>query len=1184
MAIIKQSNTTKIFEKNNFGKFLPILSNENIVEKLIGSKRLPDDFKKDFNDFLVKRTLPLGQDDIKIELSRISEILQSVSIYGKFTNEILHEISDIQKGLGSSFQICYLKPDEYQYLKNSDTLPDFLNPVSVNEMLGSSSKSINNLSNVNLTPLNEGNIFPYLRDRVNPGLSVIQVLNPELRGCYKNTQELDLFFNMLSTLDVSMAIPYVNADFLIPKKISRSITSDTEVNNNDKSYLTTSLNNFILGDEYFLADENGNMRYDGVTDTAKAINGDFYSDEYSIIRNNIKNNSGQNAQVKKTYHRQAMNNAIFFAPQTMVNGDYNIASNPNALIDKFRPFMSILNLSFDVRPTKGLLYYKTATLDLILYDKARMSQIAPFIKPELLNSVSSEIILEYGWQSNLGDKAYNNPRIVSIGNQDIEYMENPIAEFMNSLKVKEKYIIVNSSYTINANGTVNINLNLALKGASELRGLVFNYDTAVMEMQNKLNQFIEIIKDTAKNQVFLQSSKADEKGRIIATEMTGIPALNSVVADLNINNLDENKLNDIKKVVSDFFGSDKTNQLLSDLNEAINVTKENLSAYRNRGAEYVELNFPFIKEHDAAVNDAFIDWDWWNNNLKTIDVQTNKNPVNEKERGAWNKKEWISLGKLLTCIIGKRLVTEDSKYDEVQFVFYTLNNKALQASFLNIASVPINLLVFKAKLEKLVQNSTKISKEGMIEFILNFAVNQKAAAVFGLGQYFEFTESNSSQPIISVADNASESEKQQARNQQSRAVQAEIFKQYYGSNLYEKDADNNPVFENKELQQIHELCGGVYDLTFNVPKVVINFDSMFHENDPNSSILRVSFYDEKDNPFESITEYMTNFHKSEYKQAVSPLTAVRSLISKTKTLAANIQAANDQRANQPNEVSADNKNEEKPLTNEQLIIAEKEVNYRLRKNINDVIYKLIKDNLVILKDAKGEVISQINNPDNPLANVSKIMINVNNRDKIKNFTSMKSFFKTYMPSLTFGQVNSALISGNVTTNQDPKYSTVQLFRQDGEINQNEILPYNFELFNQLNNSPMMVMPAQASAQIIGCPIVNFSQLMFLDFNTGTSIDNMYIVTGIKHSISPGRFTTDLTLSQRDIYSQFMAEAGAIQEFFKSIDKFKGVTLQSKNNSNLPVVITVPTAQPAIQNNEASNIRYQLIFKVNHNIR
>ena len=91
--------------------------------------------------------------------------------------------------------------------------------------------------------------------------------------------------------------------------------------------------------------------------------------------------------------------------------------------------------------------------------------------------------------------------------------------------------------------------------------------------------------------------------------------------------------------------------------------------------------------------------------------------------------------------------------------------------------------------------------------------------------------------------------------------------------------------------------------------------------------------------------------------------------------------------------------------------------------------------------------------------------------------------------------------------------------------------------------------------------------MFLDFNTGTSIDNMYIVTGIKHSISPGRFTTDLTLSQRDIYSQFMAEAGAIQEFFKSIDKFKGVTLQSKNNSNLPVVITVPTAQPAIQNNE-----------------
>ncbi len=1181
MTVIKQSNTTKIFEKNNFGKFLPILSNENIVEKLIGSKRLPDDYQKDFNDFLVKRTLPLGQDDIKIELSRISELLQSVSIYGKFTNEILYEISDIQKGLGSSFQISYLKPSDYQYLKNSDTIPDFLNPIAINDMLGSTEQSINNLTNVNLTPINEGNIFPYLRDRINPGLSVIQVLNPELRGCYKNTQELDLFFNMLSTLDISMAIPYVNADFLIPKKISRNITSDTAVSSNDKNYLTTSLNNFILGDEYFLPDENGKMLYDGVTDTAKAINGDFYSDDYTIIRNNIKNNSGQNSQIKKTYHRQSMNNAIFFAPQTMVNGDYNIASNPNALIDKFRPFMSILDLSFDVRPTKGLLYYKTATLDLILYDKARMSQIAPFIKPELLNSVSSEIILEYGWQSNLGDKSYNNPRIVSIGNQEIEYMENPIAEFMNSLKVKEKYIIVNSSYTINANGTVNINLNLAMKGASELRGLAFNYDTKVMELKNKLNQFIENLKDTAKNQVFVQASQPNEKGEILATTMTGIPGLHSVVADLNINNLDKNKLNSIQQSVNEFFGSDTQNNLLLELNNSIAATQINLDSYQNRGSDYIEKNFPFFKEHDAAVNDAFVDWEWWNNNLRTIDAQTNTNPVNEKERGAWNKKDWISLGKLLTCIIGKQLASDDSKYDEVQFIFYTLNNKAIQASFLNIASVPVDLKAFRTKLEKLIQNSTKISKEGMIEFILNFSVNEKAAAVFGLGKYFEFTENNSSR-LKEENTQQTEQEKQAARNEQSRAIQAEIFKQYYGSNLQEKDGDNNAIFENEDLKKIHELCNGVYDLTFNVPKVVINFDSMFHENDPNSSILRVSFYDERDNPFESITEYMTNFHKSEYKQAISPLNAVRSLLGKSKTLANKIQTENDKRANKPNPTSADQKAEEKPLTPEQLSLAEREVNQRLRNNINDVIYKLIKDKLVILHDANNQVITQIN-PNNPLADVKKIMINVNNRDKIKNFTSMKSFFKTYMPSLTFGQVNSALISGNVTTNQDPKYSTVQLFRQDGEINQNEILPYNFELFNQANNTPMMVIPAQASAQIIGCPIVNFSQLMFLDFNTGTSIDNMYIVTGIKHSISPGKFTTDLTLTQRDIYSQFMAEAGAIQEFFKALDKFKGVTLQSTNsNPNVPVVISIPKAEPAPQNNEAANIRYQLIFKVNHN--
>ena len=68
--------------------------------------------------------------------------------------------------------------------------------------------------------------------------------------------------------------------------------------------------------------------------------------------------------------------------------------------------------------------------------------------------------------------------------------------------------------------------------------------------------------------------------------------------------------------------------------------------------------------------------------------------------------------------------------------------------------------------------------------------------------------------------------------------------------------------------------------------------------------------------------------------------------------------------------------------------------------------------------------------------------------------------------------------------------------------------------------PLRVMPQQANITIFGCPFVNFAQYMFLDFETGTTVDNQYAITGVKHDFSPGKFTTSLTLSYGDIYGKY----------------------------------------------------------------
>ena len=68
--------------------------------------------------------------------------------------------------------------------------------------------------------------------------------------------------------------------------------------------------------------------------------------------------------------------------------------------------------------------------------------------------------------------------------------------------------------------------------------------------------------------------------------------------------------------------------------------------------------------------------------------------------------------------------------------------------------------------------------------------------------------------------------------------------------------------------------------------------------------------------------------------------------------------------------------------------------------------------------------------------------------------------------------------------------------------------------------PLRVLPSQANITVFGCPFVNFAQYIFLDFETNTTIDNQYAVTGIKHEITPGKFTTQLTLSYGDAYGKY----------------------------------------------------------------
>ena len=140
---------------------------------------------------------------------------------------------------------------------------------------------------------------------------------------------------------------------------------------------------------------------------------------------------------------------IFTAPQTLVplttqktQGDTLI--RPTAVLDKFRPLISVESFRVSVVPQNGPLSYKSAELSLLLHDRSRLHEVAELVRPD--NYGTNEILIEYGW---------SHPD--TSGN-------NAFGDIINSMRVKEKYGVFNSRFSFKPNGSVSISLQLYLKG------------------------------------------------------------------------------------------------------------------------------------------------------------------------------------------------------------------------------------------------------------------------------------------------------------------------------------------------------------------------------------------------------------------------------------------------------------------------------------------------------------------------------------------------------------------------------------------------------------------------------------------------------------------------------------------------------------------------------------------------
>ena len=148
------------------------------------------------------------------------------------------------------------------------------------------------------------------------------------------------------------------------------------------------------------------------------------------------------------------------------------------------------------------------------------------------------------------------------------------------------------------------------------------------------------------------------------------------------------------------------------------------------------------------------------------------------------------------------------------------------------------------------------------------------------------------------------------------------------------------------------------------------------------------------------------------------------------------------------------------------------------------------------------------------------------------FTELKKIISRNYPTVVFGSSNTALTDATFSSIRDSDFKNLQLIRQGRALDKTPT-------GKDASGLPIKVQPTNLRVSMLGCPLTYYGQSLFFDFNTGTSVDDVYYVQTIQHSIRPGEFNTNLTLSTRDSDGKFESLLNTLSSAQKTIDEAEG---------------------------------------------
>lgn len=905
--------------------------------------------------------------------------------------------------------------------------------------------------------------FPFIKDGTNdspakadPYIYAVNVYNPYLGPTTRDSGPAEIFMNAIPTLEFSRCVPFINFELITTRKES----------GNSPPPPSLSMIGYL------------NPAQQGSADTA-------------MLRGQIE---GVRSEVLDLGSGTRSGIELFTMPQTLVNlgptGDEFVP-----VIDRFRPLASLDNLSLSTKMQGGTLSFTTGKIEITVFERSRLREVAAFVRPDLYGTTFLDIA--HGWSH--PDGGLNS--------------KNAFGKFLDALKTETRYRVSNSSFSFEEGGKIKISLSIQSVGSIDFLYLGPRNNSIesreMAELCRVLNERISVL-----------------KGNQTSPDMTALTTLSSygdpsavMTASINAETLKEitkavAKIGDpvVSAQIKALFGEITGKGVLD--NQVNGAIERNRAKTATKYKDIIDL-LPAFGQDDAdplAVDFIARGRLPLLNSSEVIIADTQKLEAISQGSKDLGQSGYVSYGSVFMKMVVEPMQLS-GQYDEIQTIFYPFNDHAGAVHQLPISCFPIEKDRFVKAFEDLSKVSPELSLRDVIKVLQERFVGFIASRPYLMAGFYDknkleeglateaapdFNFTKADTPAIVGARKAAE-EAETAAKKAAETAATKLAAALSATAGDQADAEavaaSNTAAASKTLadeaakalakartgyKKINKtltfeqrlFSAGILDKKWVMPKVEVAVEAsklldaagapVVDSKGNTKTLLKIHVYDSSMDPHSTLTDIIMSANDKGMGVIAAPIAAYN---------AATVTGTGESKKSAA--VAA------------------------IKAGIDAGVLKEIDLNTGVGTDAKDDV---------DLAGTKYYAI-------ADNYDAVKRFISAGMPTITYGSSMSAITSANLTTGGNAAMANVLLqraFAPPGETS-----PDNID-----SGVPMQIIPASLSISTFGCPLFYPMQRFFVDFGTGTSLDNVYYVLSTDTNIGSGGYKTDVKFAYSAGFATF----------------------------------------------------------------